>query len=170
MEFLSGSALSKYLLEKYAKNPRGWNFTVAPSSKETFFDAIVSGPEESWQLKIDSIFKAAPLVLGAKVEPSTKKPPHTLPSYGYRKLDPAIVMKLLREASEENERPSTNLLDNILGSLEPTAPVEGSSYAEGPFVFTNQKILGISEAQKKLDERLTFGIKNLMRERYPSYG
>jgi hypothetical protein len=171
MEFLSGTALSKYLLERYAKNPRGWNFTVAPSSKETFFDALVTGPEESWQLKIDSIFKAAPLVLGAKVDqPSKKLPPHALPSYGYRKLDPAIVMKLLREASEENERPSSSTLDRILGSLEPTAPVEGSSYAEGPFVFTNQKILGISEAQRKLDERLTFGIKNLMRERYPGYG
>jgi hypothetical protein len=107
--------------------------------------------------------------LGAKVEQSAKIPKHALPSYGYRKLDPAIVMKLLREASEENERPS-NAIESILGSLEPTAPVEGASYAEGPFVFTNQRILGISDAQRKLDERLTFGIKNLMRDRYPGYG
>ncbi len=169
MEFLSGPALSKYLLEKYAKNPRGWNFTVAPSSRETFFDALVSGPEESWQLKIDSIFKAAPLVLGAKIDEPKKPVSPPLPSYGYRKLDPAIMMKILREASEEKEA-SANILDKILGSLEPTAPIEGASYAEGPFVFTNQKILGISDAQRKLDERLTFGIKNLMRERYLGYG
>ena len=170
MEFMSGSALSKYLLEKYAKNPKGWNFTVAPSSKESFFDALVSGPEESWQLKIDSIFKQAPIVLGAKVEPPVKKlaAPGLIPSYGYRKLDPQIVIKLLREASEE--APETNLLDRMIGSLEPTAPVQGNSYAEGPFVFTNQKILGISDSQKKLDERLTFAIKNLMRERYIGYG
>jgi hypothetical protein len=170
MEFMSGPTLSKYLLEKYAKNPRGWNFTVAPSSKESFFDALVSGPEESWQLKIDSIFKQAPLVLGAKVEQPAKKfpTPGSIPSYGYRKLDPQIVIKLLREASEEAAE--SNSLDRIIGSLEPTAPVEGNSYAEGPFVFTNQKILGISDSQKKLDERLTFGIKNLMRERYIGYG
>jgi len=171
MEFMNGSALSKYLLEKYAKNPRGWNFTVAPAAKESFFDALVTGPEESWQLKIDSIFKQAPIVLGAKVDPSEKKLQGFLPSYGYRKLDPEMVLKILREASQEKEEePRTDLLDRIIGSLEPTAPVVGNSYAEGPFVFTNQKILGISESQKKLDERLTFGIKNLMRERYLGYG
>lgn len=170
MEFMSGSSPSKYLLEKYAKNPRGWNFTVAPAAKECFFDALVSGPEEAWQLKIDSIFKPAPIVLGARVDPPEKKPAAYLPSYGYRKLDPEMLLKILREASEEKEGPRTGMLDTILGSLEPTAPVAGNSYAEGPYVFTHQKLLGISESQKKLDERLTFGIKNLMRERYLGYG
>ncbi len=174
MEFMSGSALSKYLLEKYAKNPKGWNFTVAPSSKESFFDAVVSGPEEAWQLKIDSIFKPAPIVLGAKVDqpPKKLKSPGFIPSYGYRKLNPEIVIKLLREAVEQEERgaPRSDSLDRLIASLEPTAPVEGNSYAEGPYLFTNQKLLGISESQKNLDDRLTLGIKNLMRERYLAYG
>ena len=170
---MSGSALSKYLLERYAKNPRGWNFTVAPAAKESFFDAVVTGPEEAWQLKIDSIFKPAPIVLGAKVDPPEKKiqASRFTPSYGYRKLEPEMLLKILREAAEEQEKePRTDMLDRLLSSLEPTAPVAGNSYAEGPYVFTNQKILGISESQKKLDERLTFGIKNLMRERYLGYG
>ena len=51
MELLSGEALSKYLLEKYSRNPKGWNFTIAPAAKDNFFDALVSGPEEDWQLK-----------------------------------------------------------------------------------------------------------------------
>ena len=51
MELLSGEALSKYLLEKYSRNPKGWNFTIAPAAKDNFFDALVSGPEENWQLE-----------------------------------------------------------------------------------------------------------------------
>ena len=73
MELLSGEALSKYLLEKYSRNPKGWNFTIAPAAKDNFFDALVSGPEENWQLKIDSIFKPSPIVLGAKVEDPAEK-------------------------------------------------------------------------------------------------
>ncbi len=41
-------------------------------------------------------------------------------------------------------------MDRLMASLEPIAPVPGASYAQGPFVFTNQKFLGLSESQQKL--------------------
>jgi hypothetical protein len=172
MEILKGTALSKYLLEKYAKNPKGWNFTIAPASKDSFFDALVSGPEENWQLKIDSIFKPAPVVLGAQVDAATKKvPAGLLPSYGYRKLDPEIILKVLTEQERVDSTNDTSaLFGRLIDSLEPTAPVPGSSYAQGPFVFTNQKLLGISDSQKKLDDRLSSELRNLLREKFISYG
>jgi hypothetical protein len=171
MELLSGEALSKYLLEKYSRNPKGWNFTIAPAVKDNFFDALVSGPEENWQLKIDSIFKPSPIVLGAKVETPLRRsvPKGVFPSYGYRKLEPEVILKILREQTSDEPENSGNL-DKIIGSLEPTAPTRGGSYAEGPFVFTNKKILDISDSQKKLDERLSSGIRNLLREKYIGYG
>ncbi len=173
MEILRGTALSKYLLEKYTKNPKGWNFMIGPAAKDNFFDALVSGPEENWQLKIDSIFKPTPTLLGAQVDPLAKKPPTApamFPSYGYRKLDPEIVLKVLQEQEEHDTDEPLPSLDRLLASLEPTAPVPGSSYAQGPFVFTNQKFLGISESQKKLDDRLSSELRNLLREKYISYG
>lgn len=170
MEILSGTALSKYLLEKYSKNPKGWNFTIAPAAKDNFYDALITGPEENWQLKIDSIFKPLPTVLGAKVESLTKSsqtPPELFPSYGYRKLDPEIVLKILKEQNPEEPLES---LDRFIGSLEPTVPVSGASYAQGPFVFTNKKFHGLSDNQKKLDDRLSSSLRNLLREKYLSYG
>lgn len=171
MEILRGTALSKYLLEKYSKNPKGWNFTIGPAAKDNFFDALVSNPEENWQLKIDSIFKPNPVVLGTQVDFETRKSlsvPGFLPSYGYRKLSPELLVKILREQDQQDE--SMNSLDRLIASLEPTAPSPGGSYAQGPFVFTNQKLLGVSENQKKLDDRLSSELRNLLREKYLSYG
>lgn len=178
MELLSGNALARYLFEKYSKKPKGWNFTIAPSPKDNFFDALVAGPEESWQLKIDSIFKPAPLVLGSRVELDGARPATVgaFP-YGYRKLEPEFVLKLLRDMSSPNSssdsKESSQSLADLgasLGSLDPVAPVEGGSYAEGPFVFTNERIAGVSKSQKQLDEKLSSEIKKLLREKYPSYG
>lgn len=166
MELLEGRALAKYLLEKYSKRPSGWNFTIAPAAKESFFDALVSNPDEAWQLKIDSIFKPTPMVLGAKVEVDTSKLANvgSIP-YGYRRIDADILMKLLRE---EDEPRSTNALDSILRPLEPVVPDKGGAYAQGPFVFTNRSIVSSSQAQ--LDEKLSSEMRKLVREKFPSYG
>ncbi len=121
-------------------------------------------------MKMDSIFKPAPIVLGAKIEPGVANPLQqaNFPSYGYRKLQPEIMLKLFQEISGENTPSIT--LDKILGSLSPVAPVRGNAYAEGPVVFTNKKILGVSKSQKQLDDKLSSEIRRLLRESYPGYG
>jgi hypothetical protein len=170
MELMRGNALFRHLLDQYSKKPTGWNFTIGPSPKDNFFDGLVSGPEESWQLKLDSIFKPAPIVLGAKVDSGISLQPGNFPSYGYRKLQPEIMLKLFKEIYEEPNPAAQSSLDHILGSLSPVAPVQGESYAEGPVVFTNKKILGVSKNQKELDDKLSSEIRKLLRESYPSYG
>ncbi len=168
MELLNGKSLSRYLLDKYSKKPKGWNFVIAPSAKDSFYDALITGPEESWQIKMDSIFKPSPLMLGTKVEVDSKPlPPNMLP-YGYRKLDPETVLKLFSDMTDENHASSN--LERILESIEPVAPSNQGSYAQGPFVFTNKKISGVSKNQRVLDERLSLEIKKLLREKYPLYG
>ena len=171
MELMRGSALFRHLLEQYSKKPNGWNFTVAPSAKDSFFDALVSGPEESWQLKIDSIFKPTPLVLGTKVEAPTKFSSASTAPYGYRRLDPELLLKLFQEVSDEQARGAgkTNI-DQLLGSLAPVPPVENGSYVEGPFVFTKEKLFTKSDSQRQLDEKLSTEIKRLLRDQYPGYG
>ena len=168
MELLDGKALAKYLIEKYSKNPRGWNFTIAPSARESFFDALVSNPDEAWQLKIDSIFKPSPMVLGAKVELDSSKLGNfgSIP-YGYRRLDTDILLKLLSE--DETQKDSRNL-DSILRPLDTVVPDKNGAYAQGPFVFTNKKITSVVPSQSKLDEKLSLEMRKLLRDKFPSYG
>ncbi len=169
MEIMRGNALFRHLLSQYSKNPAGWNFMIGPSPRDNFFDGMLSGPNESWQLKLDSVFKPAPIVLGAKVDAPKATPYENIPSYGYRKIEPDIILKLFKEISEEPDSPRAKF-EQMLGSLNPVAPVFGGSYAEGPVLFSNRKILGVSPNQKQLDEKLSSEIKKLLRESYPGYG
>jgi len=170
MELIEGKALSKLLLERYSKNPRNWSFTVSPSAKDGFFDAVMANKDEAWQLKLDSIFKPAPFMLGAKadVDPIKIQSPSPIP-YGYRKLEPQVLIEILKSFSEE-KKAETLRLDSILGSLDTVAPSGFGNYAEGPFVMTNKDATIISEEQRKLDDKLHMEMRKLLRSRYSSYG
>ena len=67
MELLQGDALRRRILESYSRNPKGWSFIISPS-RSGFFDAVASGPDGAWMLKIDSIFKPLPMVVGSQAE------------------------------------------------------------------------------------------------------
>lgn len=178
VEFLEGKVLSKYLLDKYSKNPNGWSFTLFPPAKEDngFYGAFVEGPDETWQLKIDSVFKPSPLMLGAKADVDAGKLANlgTIP-YGYRRLDRKVAFELLRalyhSSSNEGEMLRDRfVIDRILRPIKPVAPVQGESYAEGPFVLTDRSSLMITPGQKQLEDRLSVELRKLIRNRYSSYG
>jgi hypothetical protein len=181
VEFLEGKTLSKYLLDKYSKNPNGWSFTLFPPAKEDngFFGAYVGGPDETWQLKIDSIFKPSPIMLGAKADVDAARIGNlggSIP-YGYRRLDKRVAFELLQALSEstsgneERDRAQDRfLLERILLPLRPVAPVQGESYAEGPFVLTDRSNLAIASGQRQLEDRLSTELRKLIRNRYSSYG
>ena len=169
VEILDGATLWRLLLERYSKSPKNWNFTISPARRDGFFDALVSSPGEAYQLKIDSIFKPTPLILGTSVDVDHSKfsPPSGV-SYGYRKLDREIFMRLL-SAMENAERGEP--LENILGSLDPIVPAQNGSDAQGPFVFTNERIANhLSAGQSVLDDKLSSELRKLMRSRYSAYG
>ena|SRR5579875_3653840 len=184
MEFLEGRILSRHILEKYSKNPKGWSFTIFPSSKEDngFFGALISGPEESWQLKIDSIYKPNPMILGARVPDigiTRLARTGTIP-YGYRRLDKGSILEILQYLStSENETGNqvnnrkldpNHLLERVLAPIEPVSPRPGETYAEGPFVLTNRENMNLNKTQKDLEDRLSSELRKLMRNRYQGYG
>jgi hypothetical protein len=174
MEILEGRILSKYLLDKYSKNPKGWSFTMFPSSKDEagFIGAFVSGPEEVWQLKIDSIFKPNPLMIGTKTElDSTKVKRLGAVPYGYRKIDAPLLRNLLKLLDEEKgPEGKTPDLDRLLAPVETVVPEGGTPYAEGPFILTNRENAGVSDSQKSLEDRLSAELRRLLRNKYQSYG
>lgn len=174
MEYLEGRVLSKYLLERYSRNPRGWSFTLAPSRRYGFFDAIVSNPDEAWLLKMDSIFKPTPIMIGARAQVEFGKMNSFNPiPWGYRKLEPRIALELLRGRSETSEGSQNDGMELNLATLlgsKPVVPAGGGSYAQGPFVFTSPAMIKFSEEQKALDEKLASEVQRVLRNRYPSYG
>lgn len=172
MEFLEGKALSRHLMERYIHDPRGWNFAIAPARSHGFFDGLFSSPDEAWHVKLDTIFKPNPLTLGVRTESGLGKVriPDSTP-FGYRKLDPRLAMEVLRMMEAGGEMSSGEInLGALLRSIEPTVPVPGESYAEGPFVYTNERVINFTDQEKSVDDRLASELLKLLRNRYPSYG
>lgn len=182
MEILEDSTLARYLFERYSSNPKNWNFIISTKShRDGFFDATVSSTDEVWQLKIDSIYKPLPMVLGTKVDIDSTKIEGRLSRgvapFGYRKLDPSVMVNLLKELADEqhtnaitNEAQINTRFNSVLGSLETVKPLAGKSYAYGPFVYTEQNLAGPDEGQKKVAERLASKLRDDLRKRYSSYG
>src|SRR5215211_6920117 len=104
MDILEGHDLAKYLFNKYSANQRKWNFIISTSQvKDSFFDAIVSNPDEVWQLKIDSLYKPNPLVMGTKIatDSSIIEKKLNTTQFGYRKLEADVLKNFIRNISEE---------------------------------------------------------------------
>jgi hypothetical protein len=168
MKTLEGENLRRHILESYYKNPKGWSFVISPSAKYGFYDAAVSGPDGTWMLKIDSIFKPLPVVLGALTEADPRLNPAGPFPYGYRKLPPELIPQMLRG---ERHLPRDKTVASFLSMLrsETVVPEEGRNYAEGPFIFTSPRRGGLSEGQKELDDKLALEMHRLLRIRYPAY-
>ena len=168
MELLEGRALRRRMLESYSRDPKGWSFVVSPSTTSGFFDATVSGPEGTWMLKIDSLYKPSPIVIGSPTEALPKRLAGPFP-YGYRTLPPDLALQILGGEGGRSRNETLASLLTVLKS-EPVVPEEGRSYAEGPLVLTRPGKVSLSKGQKEVDRRLASEMRRLLRLRYPAYG
>lgn len=137
-----------------------------------FYDAIVSNPNEVWQLKIDSIYKPNPLIIGTKVDVDPIRfNDNTHMPFGYRKLDPKKIGKILSNISENED---TSALSSYIGSLisstKPEVPSPNNSYAYGPFLFTQKNPIKVDEYQRKISDKLANRLNEKLRLLYSSYG
>jgi len=165
MEIFEGDALYRMLLQCYSKNPRGWSFTISPSPLSGFFDARVGGPDESWHLKLDTIYKPSPFVLGAKTEDLSTGSPAPL-SFGFRRVNLQEAPALL-----EDSREGIGRLLAFLSTVNPVAPTGPGNYIQGPYVFANRGPAAgsMTKEQRSVDSRLSDEMRKLVRRRYPSY-
>ena len=184
MEILEDKVIARHLFEKYCSNPKNWNFVISTSSlRDGFFDATVSNTDEVWQLKLDSIYKPLPLVVGTKIDVDSAMIERSINvnavPFGFRKLEPHVIMDLLKKVTEEQEeRMNMHNIDadfdhhfySILSSLKPVRPTSGSNYAYGPFVFTSTTPLRPNDYQKHISEKLAAKLRDNLRSRYSSYG
>lgn len=168
MEILEGSELKRRMLESYVRDPKGWSFTVSPSPNSGFFDATVAGPDGAWMLKIDSLYKPIPIVIGSPAESLRRRPEGSFP-YGYRSLPPELALQLMGGGGETTSGPIRRHLLSVLRS-EPVVPEKGGSYAEGPLVLTGPGSVCLSDKQREVDARLASEMSRLLKLRYPAYG
>ncbi len=173
MDILEGNNLATNLFERYSANSRNWKFVVSVSQQNgNFYDAIVSNPNEVWQLKIDSIYKPNPLIIGTKVDVDPLRfNDNTHMPFGYRKLDPKKIGKILSNISENED---TSALSSYIGSLisstKPEVPSPNNSYAYGPFLFTQKNPIKVDEYQRKISDKLANRLNEKLRLLYSSYG
>lgn len=173
MDILEGNNLASKLFQRYSANSRNWKFAVSVSQLNgNFYDAIVSNPNEVWQLKIDSIYKPNPLIVGAKVDVDPVKfNDNSHMPFGYRKLDPAKIGKFLSSVDEtEDTSGISSYISSLISSSEPEVPTPNNSYAYGPFLFTQKNPIKVDEYQKKISDKLASRLKDKLRLLYSSYG
>jgi len=172
LEILEGNTLAKCLFEKYSANSDQWKFQISVQEKHnSFFDAIVSSPDEVWQLKIDSIYKPAPLIIGAKVdlEPTKFRSDVDQVSFGYRRLDTIKLEKILTDPNG-GMRDLNMYLGSLLRSTSPEIPKPENNYAYGPFVFTSSNLTNVDKCQKEVSDKLANSLRDKLRSLYSSYG
>ena len=168
MKILEGERLRRRIFRSYSRDPSGWSFVISPSPKYGYYNAFVSGPQGSWVLKIDSLFKPSPVVLGSPTEPGLVSNQMGPFPYGYRRIPSELIPEMLGGEVHPSDRTMAGLMSVLRSST--VVPEEGRSYAHGPFIFTNQERMDLSERQRELDDKLNSEMRRLLRYRYPAYG
>lgn len=180
MEILQEGELAQYLFNRYSSNPKNWNFIISVSPiRDSFFDAIISNSDEVWQLKIDSIYKPYPIIMGAKVDNDfsklEKRIDNTTP-FGYRNLETNKIMNFLKDLTEKQNSNSIKEIEvnrhlhSLLSSIEPVKPVVGKDYLYGPFLFTEKRLTNFDKNNEKVSEKISSKMREKLRTKYSSYG
>ena len=173
LDILEGNNLATNLFERYSANSRNWKFVVSVTQQNgNFYDAIVSNPNEVWQLKIDSIYKPNPLIIGTKVDVDPLRfNDNTHMPFGYRKLDPKKIGKILSNISENEDTSAlSSYIASLISSTKPEVPSPNNSYAYGPFLFTQKNPIKVDEYQRKISDKLANRLNDKLRLLYSSYG
>jgi hypothetical protein len=173
LDILEGNNLATNLFERYSANSRNWKFVVSVTQQNgNFYDAIVSNPNEVWQLKIDSIYKPNPLIVGTKVDVDPLRfNDNTHMPFGYRKLDPKKIGKILSNISENEDTSAlSSYIASLISSTKPEVPSPNNSYAYGPFLFTQKNPIKVDDYQRKISDKLANRLNDKLRLLYSSYG
>ncbi|MFQ6137128.1 MAG: hypothetical protein ACE5PM_08115 [Candidatus Hydrothermarchaeales archaeon] len=160
----SAEELLEKLLQRYNKNPQGWNFLIGKGHEDRFFDILISHGRETWQIKLDTLYKPNPIGLGAKVgriEGKILRNPHP---FGFRPLSEDLVGDLLRSGL------SSGIIEEILESKPvPIDKIKTPAVAQGPIRYSGlppslRPLDFVSEEHKKLDLKLGEELDKLLRK------
>ncbi|MEM2154502.1 MAG: hypothetical protein QXG36_07220 [Nitrososphaeria archaeon] len=149
----------------YNKNPLGWKVFVSTDEKG-FPTILFYSPEETWEIKLDSLYKPNPLCVGLnfKNENSEFVEKIESPHYGFRPVEDDIAKRIL-ESFSKNEVP-VNVINSILKNKpKPLDEIEKNRMVlHGPVIHSHKLPL-VSEKQVDLDLKLRQELQKLLMNR-----
>jgi hypothetical protein len=91
--------------------------------------------------------------------------------FGYRRLDPKKIGKILSNISESEDTSAlSSYIASLISSTKPEVPSPNNSYAYGPFLFTQRNPIKVDDYQRKISDKLANRLNDKLRMLYSSYG
>lgn len=164
MEIKSFEEIMEEILKKYNKKPEGWGVLVGRDDRG-YKNVFISGLEESWHIKAESVNPYKSVGFGAKTDKDyINKITDKFPSYGFRPVSEKLITKISGDIEKTGF-----LSQEIIESIANIKPVPHdkitSPIVTGPVIHSNLGL--ISKEQKKLDLTLTEKLEKLLHKEYP---
>lgn len=160
-------------LEDYKQDPEGWNFWITESDQ--FYSLYLTHHQESYFIKLDSIYTQNPLGMGKKVKTEEDQLKKKLPSYGFRKFNQEELQNFLEVTSELGDGEEQEKIEQANKTIKrkmsekPSSPSEKGAFLVGPHQ-QGSPFHYRSEEQKKIERKLKKRLNTLFRKKHPMYG
>lgn len=160
-------------LEDYEQDPEGWNFWITESDQ--FYSLYLTHHDESYFIKLDSIYTQNPLGMGKKVKTEEDQLKKKLPSYGFRQFNQEELQNFLEMMSELGDGPEEKGVESANKAIKrkmnerPSIPKQGKAMLVGPHQQGNPFHYR-SEEQKEIERKLKKRLSKLFRKKRPMYG
>ena len=186
MDTLTHQEVRQEVLKAYRKKHTGWHAYLV-RTPDGFYNVIYVGPDNGWQLKVDSIFSGNPICYGGSFDLEGLPMVSNQEPYGFTPIPFKKMLefgkKILEAEAHFNSgnrgkaEESLNAADQITNEIrkaidKPPVPLDSIQQpvaVEGWF-HVSDKPLVFGESQRKLDEKLKNEVRRLFHSRNPQYG
>lgn len=157
MEIYAGDEVFDKLRKDYDSNQKGW--TALFGMAEKGFDILFNQGKKQWQLKLDTVYRQNPIVVGGKIDTEKSfEAPKGIPGFGIRNITEEDIAKLL-------DMPPCKLLE-FLKNTEPMPTDEiGHSAIAGPYLTANPLAV-VSKKHAELDKKLRSELERHIQKDY----
>jgi hypothetical protein len=157
--------LMKEILKKYNKDSVGWHVLVGKGSKG-YYDVFITSPKELWQIKLDTIYRANPMGLGARIGKNRESAElfRGIPDYGLRPLSKK-VMAMMMSVIKRGTPPMRVLREVMSVDPKPNSEITTPWVLQGPVMHSVEPLELISDKQKELDAKMNRELERLLHKK-----
>jgi hypothetical protein len=168
MEIASSKEILEDVTREYDKNPSGWSFFWS-KSKGGGYNLLYVSQNSVRQIKLDSVYTANPVGVGAKLDIDLEKNKVPVTNFGLRPLSDNDL-KYLESMGYISDGGILMLPKQITDQIKPVSSsyVQSGNSFIGPIIQSDRELV-LGEAQALLDQKLNDSLKNMRKGREPSY-
>jgi hypothetical protein len=143
----------KKLALSYNKDPKNWGYTIGRGHDDRSYDILVSHKDETWQIKLDTLFGSNPIGFGSKIEKVEKSIPKSPFTFGFRPLGLDVIEDFLDHESQSAFEEIMKIEPTSTNNIDTPFMVQGPIHYSGPPPLL-KPINYLSKAHESLDFRL----------------